>query len=370
MNNATPPASIAIILPPREGFGPAHFGAVALCVKEFVEFSRYRNACTVYGGVDTPPFEGFAYHYAKPRGLLPFGSQSAAYKSALLKAFKANPPKLVEVHNRPQLLRELAAKVKAPLTLHLHNDPQEMKGAETPKERQWLIGRCAAIYCVSEYIRKRFLEGVTDPDGTVTVVYNGIALPNPRSMPKKPQILFVGRMKPEKGALEFAQAIAQVMPGYKSWKAILVGAERHEPNAKLSDYERKVKEALSPLGERAEMRGFLPYAETMRLYAESEVAIIPSLWPEPFGRTALEAMANSCAVISSTRGGLREVVGEAALTIKDITADKIAEQLRILMGNPLLRQEYGDRAAIQARTFDIRQTIQALDNVREKLLGK
>ena len=40
--------------------------------------------------------------------------------------------------------------------------------------------------------------------------------------------------------------------------------------------------------------------------SKSEIAVIPSRWEEPFGRTSLEAASRGSAVIISDRGGLPE----------------------------------------------------------------
>ena len=45
--------------------------------------------------------------------------------------------------------------------------------------------------------------------------------------------------------------------------------------------------------------------------SKSEIAIIPSRWEEPFGRTALEASSRGCATIISDRGGLSETTDHA-----------------------------------------------------------
>ena len=35
-----------------------------------------------------------------------------------------------------------------------------MKGAKTVKEREELILKCEAIFCVSKFIKKQFLDGI------------------------------------------------------------------------------------------------------------------------------------------------------------------------------------------------------------------
>ena len=49
--------------------------------------------------------------------------------------------------------------------------------------------------------------------------------------------------------------------------------------------------------------------------ARAAIVVVPSRWPEPFGLTALEAMACGAALLCSPRGGLPEAAGDAAQTI-------------------------------------------------------
>jgi glycosyltransferase involved in cell wall biosynthesis len=64
---------------------------------------------------------------------------------------------------------------------------------------------------------------------------------------------------------------------------------------------------------------FLPMitrAELREFYGAADVLIFPSLY-EGFGWPPLEAMACGCPVVCTTRGSLKEVVGDAALTVED-----------------------------------------------------
>ncbi len=55
--------------------------------------------------------------------------------------------------------------------------------------------------------------------------------------------------------------------------------------------------------------GFLSGEKLEEAYASARVLVVPSLWYEPFGLVAVEAMARGVPVIVSDRGGLPEIVG-------------------------------------------------------------
>lgn len=54
------------------------------------------------------------------------------------------------------------------------------------------------------------------------------------------------------------------------------------------------------------------------VYSETKVLLAPVEWPEPFGRTVIEAGINGIPTIASNRGGLPEAVGDGGILIDDI----------------------------------------------------
>lgn len=60
----------------------------------------------------------------------------------------------------------------------------------------------------------------------------------------------------------------------------------------------------------------LPHADVLQAMREAAVVVVPSLWAEPFGRTALEGMACATPVVAYRSGGLPEVLGDAGLLVE------------------------------------------------------
>ena len=359
-------ADIVVILPPREGFSPQHFGAISLCVADFTRYSRFRHRTLVLGGIEGPSFDQIPFHYVSGRCFW-FQSHTRAYARNCLAVIKEKRPRLVEIHNRPCIFQDLARQWTGPLALHLHNDPQEMRGCKTVAERKQILARAAAIYCVSQYIRDRFCEGLNEPLEKVQVVYNGLE-PAFYDAPKEKKLVFVGRIKPEKGALEFAQSLAEILPHYPDWRGVFIGAARHDPKAKITEYERRVMQTLQPVDDRVDFRGFCAHIQVMEELASAEIAVVPSQWNEAFGRTALEAMATGSAVISTPFGGLKEVVGDAAYVLSSGASAELSTAMRTLIENIDLRKQLQQKAPQQASHFDIRHCTAALDNIRSAVL--
>lgn len=90
-------------------------------------------------------------------------------------------------------------------------------------------------------------------------------------------------------------------------------------------------------------RGWVNQSQLAELYHEMDVAVVPSLWIEPFGITALEGMSSGIPVIASKTGGLAHSIvhGETGYHIEAGNANELADSLRKLIQDKDLRQQLG-----------------------------
>jgi glycosyltransferase involved in cell wall biosynthesis len=361
---------IATVLPPSEHFTPGAAGALALFAYEAARDSAYKDHITVYGRSNekTRPFSGVRYRGIEPSMELLFG-RNGGYARALAHYLKERPTGLIEVHNRVQIFNILAkAFPNLPMAMHFHNDPLTIKGSQTPKQRWELLARADAIYCCSEFIRRRFLTGLeAGRTDHVHVVYHGIdAIKHSK---KESVILYVGRLIEEKGALELAQAAQILLPHFPNWKIAFVGATRHG-GQNASPYARAVIDALKPLGKQAVMMGHQPHEKTLRLYAKAAIAVVPSTWNEPLGRTAIEAMAAGCALVTSGHGGLAEIAGDAGVIVDPVTPEGLALALQGLIEDPETLRHIQQMCVTRAPLFSLQSVQHQLDGLRYQLLGQ
>lgn len=165
----------------------------------------------------------------------------------------------------------------------------------------------------------------------VHVVYHGI---DPVKVGKKEKvIMYAGRLIPEKGALELAKAAAKLLPHYPDWKIAFVGARLG--GAQSTPYAKSVGDTLKPLGKQVVFLGHQPHAKVMKLFSKASIAVVPSIWNEPLGRTAIEALATGCrALVTSGHGGLAEIAGDAGVIVSPVTPDGLALALQGLVEDP------------------------------------
>ena len=89
--------------------------------------------------------------------------------------------------------------------------------------------------------------------------------------------------------------------------------------------------------------GWKDHSDVLDLYAQCDIAVVPSIWDEPFGLVAVEAMAAGRPVCASKVGGLQEIVahGETGYLHPRGDAATLANQLDHLLNDHDLRVRMG-----------------------------
>ncbi len=87
----------------------------------------------------------------------------------------------------------------------------------------------------------------------------------------------------------------------------------------------------------------LEHGSALAAFERCTVAVVPSVWPEPSGLVALEAMAMSKPVVASRAGGLSETVvdGETGLLVEPGDHEALREALARLLVDADLRRRQG-----------------------------
>lgn len=365
---------VALILPPKERFTAGGAGAVALILRDLARASPPGWRSEVWGAEPGgPPFAGVAFRPVRPtlaQRLL--SGRNGAFARAVARALAADPPAVVEAHNRAAVALAIAAALpRTPVMLVLHNEARQSEGLATATERAAVLQRLAGIVCVSDFLCRGVVEGLpAEAAARVHVLPNGLPLaemPPPLPMPdRERRILFVGRLVPEKGPDSFIAACARALPALPGWRAAIVGARRFGESSD-SPFVRALRQQAAAAG--VEMLGFRDNAETLQLMVRAAIVVVPSRWHDPFPRVAQEALACGAALITSGRGGLPEATGEAALTADPDDPEALAQAILRLAGDAALRADLAARGRRHIAHFALPVIADRWRVLRERLLA-
>ncbi len=368
-------SGIAIILPHRERYQEAGGGAVAFCVHDIAAKSRYLPQLRVFGDpvpapFDLPSFEGVTL--SPPS----FRRRTIRYLLAIRKRMRQFHPSIVEVHNRPLIaLDQIRHSTGYPVLLYLHNDPLNMRGFAHAESRKEFLDRGGYVCGVSDYICRRMLTGLEGHPNSdrVVPILNGVNTSQAvfhETVPRRKEILYVGRLIPEKGGLVYAQAMNRVLESAPGWKAVMIGALKFDEPGRMKPYDTEVMNQMAALGERAEIAGYLSRDEVLARMKAAEIVVIPSLWEDPCPLVAIEAMACGCAVVTTQRGGLPALIDDTGIILDEVSPDTLARSIVSLIEDDRARALYQMKAFERAHTsLDVRTTASKLDDLRMTMLS-
>ncbi|HKM62071.1 MAG TPA: glycosyltransferase family 4 protein [Acidisphaera sp.] len=355
---------VAVVLPPREGFGPGRAGAIGLLTRRLAD-----EDTLVVGGRQAGPIFDDAAFVPAPPSLLGL-SANARYAAGVLRLLRRNKPELVEVYNRPDIALALAVRLTGvPVVMCLQNDPQGMHRIAPPAARGQLLARMAGAIVASEWLRHQLLQGVSEAaERIVHVLPNCLDLhevPPPNGAARDKVILFVGRVVADKGADAFVAACARALPRLPGWRAEIIGADRMRADSPETPFVQALRPAAAAAG--VTLAGYRPHDAVLDAMSRAAIVAVPSRWEEPFGLTALEAMACGAALVTSGRGALREVADDTAVYADPDDPEALAEAFVLLAEDPVRRAALGAAGQHRARAFDAAEARLRLADIRSDI---
>jgi glycosyltransferase involved in cell wall biosynthesis len=189
----------------------------------------------------------------------------------------------------------------------LHTDYERM----IHQTENWLAHESWRIICCSQYMTEHVKSAYGLPQDRVRTIPNGVdttaygkefdraEFRKRFASPEEKIVLFVGRLVYEKGAQTLVSAIPKILSRVNAKFVIVGDGGMKEPLMQ--------QVANMRLAHKTMFTGFLDEETLRRLYQTADVCVVPSMY-EPFGITALEAMAAKTPLVVANTGGLSEIV--------------------------------------------------------------
>ncbi len=209
------------------------------------------------------------------------------------------------------IVREMTGK---PLIAHIHALEHDRSGDNMNPEvaRIERAGLEAAdrVIAVSHYTKRLVMQQYGIPGEKIDVVHNAVSRSEadrvyaaPARGDDEKRVLFMGRVTFQKGPDYFVEAAKLVLDRLPRTRFIMAGSGDMLPNMVRRGSQLRI-------GSRFHFTGFLKGEEVDRMYALSDLYVMPSV-SEPFGIAPLEAMAYDVPVLISRQSGVAEVVHNA-----------------------------------------------------------
>lgn len=187
----------------------------------------------------------------------------------------------------------------------------------------------ARLFAVSNYVAQLLKTFYALPSVVLPNFVDVASFKLAKKKNKKPVVLYLGSLTAYKGVFVILDAVKSLNCQLK-----IVG-EGNAHNALFNKIRFMHLDAqiLSPVA----------YSQVPSFYASADVVVFPSLWPEPFGRIPLEAMAAKVPVVASDTGGIQETVihGKTGLLVPPGDTAALRNALQNLIADEPLRKKYG-----------------------------
>jgi colanic acid/amylovoran biosynthesis glycosyltransferase len=283
-------------------------------------------------------------------------------------------------HTRPDLIHAhfgsggrtalpLARALGVPLVVTLHGSDVTVRGKEPDRYRH--LGEDASLLiCVSKFIRDRALEAGFPPQKLLVHyigVDRGVFAPSKSSVPRQ-GVLFVGRLVEKKGCEYLLRAMKLVQEAHPQCELTVIG----DGPLRLS------LEALArELNIGCRFLGVQAAAVIREALRNAKIFCVPSVTAtdgdsEGLGMVFGEAQAMGVPVVSTTHGGIPEIVvhGATGLLVPERDHASLAEALSVLLGDEDRWQQFHFGALRHTEQhFDLRTQTGLLENIYTGVLA-
>jgi len=245
----------------------------------------------------------------------------------------------------------LQSRCKAKWLAQLHmsslDNPFWLAESRANRLRAWLgksmLRHADAVRVVSESAAVWLQQSLGIARERVFVIPVGTALvTEPVSVAKEhtagQNILFVGRLRVEKGVSTLLRAFQRVKEQRHDATLVIVGD---------GPERRNLEELALTLGLRESVCfvGMVPYEQLPEFYTKADVVVLPSLH-ESYGRVIVEAMSLGRPVVATDTEGARDLIrhGETGFIVPVQNVQALASRISYLLWNSLVARKMGDTA--------------------------
>ena len=166
-------------------------------------------------------------------------------------------------------------------------------------------------------------------------------------------IIFSGRLTKEKGIIELIEAMTTISQ-IAHIRLIVLGSSFYGNDNNKNTFVERLQAKAAPIKKQISFTGFIPYDRVPDYLSMADVAVIPSVWDDPFPTTVLEAQAMGLPIITTRRGGIPEEVTSDNAILLDTDerfVSRLAEAIVDLYEHPDKRKRMSESAKAHSKQF-------------------
>ena len=247
---------------------------------------------------------------------------------------RSMPHDIIHAHDWLTYLAGVAAKRASgrPLVVHVHATEFDRSGENVNQAvydiERYGMEQADRVVCVSHLTRQIVISRYGIDPRKVVTIHNAIDFSGEldrhhaqRPFPDR-VVTFLGRITFQKGPDYFVEAADRVLRRMGNVRFVMAGS---------GDMRNRMVRRVAELGiaSRFHFTGFLQGEDVSRLYALSDVYVMPSV-SEPFGISPLEAMRSQVPVIISKQSGVAEVL-KYVIKLDFWDVDALADSIHALL---------------------------------------
>jgi phosphatidyl-myo-inositol alpha-mannosyltransferase len=276
------------------------------------------------------------------------------------RAIASFDPSVIHLHEplipSLSLLALLSATVPAVGTFHAAAPSSSLyrifKPVLDPAARR-LILRTAVSEAAARLVSRYF-------PGDLVMTPNGVDLARfadaePMDLGPGPNVLFLGRLEPRKGAEVLVEAMRRLTD---TGASLIIAGE-----GALGD---TLRAAAARARISAHFMGLVSEEEKVRLFRSCDIYCAPNLRGESFGIVLVEAMASGRPVVCSDLEEFRAVANDAAAYAPAGDPEALAAALRRVLMDPQLARTMGDKGLARAVVYDWRRLAPEVETIYER----
>lgn len=212
---------------------------------------------------------------------------------------------------------------------------------------------CCQLIAISKYVQKLLeqqgLVSTVIPNALNLIHFTTIKKKDNASEKKIKKIVYLGALTYSKGPQIILDAVADLP----------VRVELYGDGPLRSQLESDIKEKNL----NAAIYPFVPYEQVPKVYASADMIIFPSLWPEPFGRIVIEAMAAGRPIIGSDTGAIKELMAKnSGVLVPPGNVERLKNAIVMLMNDTKLRTEMGQKGREASKQYGKEITINKIES--------